>query len=187
MLFDTVWYCLMLFDAVWWTLKQRYAPLITEFNGFQWNGLEFNGIQWNGMRTGIQWCVLEFNGMEWPLHDLCITFARTGMSVGIRWSVWWEVLGQCAGKRRAENRDTCCDIETFISEETFAFLHFLHFLHLDGCHKASLFLLKFHALFTGSLDSFSTSGRTGGAQGNAKVMQRSCKGRARGNHRSVSL
>ena len=61
-------------------------------------------------------------------------------------------------------------IETFISEETFAFfafLHFLHFLHLDGCHKASLFLLKFHALFNGSLDSFSTSGR-----GVPKVMQR---------------
>ena len=67
-LFDAVWCCLMLFDAVWWTLKQRYAPLITEFNGFQWNGLEFNGIQWNGMCTGIQW-----NGMTfaWPLHYLC--------------------------------------------------------------------------------------------------------------------
>ena len=47
------------------------------------------------------------------------------------------------------------------------------------CHKTSLFLLKFHALFNGSLDSFSTSGRTGGAQGNAKVMQRWCKGNAR--------
>ena len=67
--------------------------------------------------------------------------------------------------------------ETFISEETFAFfafLHFLHFLHLDGCHKTSLFLLKFHALFNGSLDSFSTSGR-----GVPKVMQRSCKGHAK--------
>ena len=103
----------------------------------------------------------------------------------MRWSVWWEVLGQCAGKRRAENRDTCCDIETFISEETFAFLHFLHFLHLDGCHKASLFLLKFHALFNGILDSFSTSGRgvpkvmQRSCKGHAKVMQRSCKGNAR--------
>ena len=72
-------------------------------------------------------------------------------------------------------------IETFISEETFAFFAFLHFLHLDGCHKASLFLLKFHALFNGSLDSFSTSGRgcTRSCKGNAKVMQRSCKDHAK--------
>lgn len=147
-MFDTVWYCLMLFDAVWWTLKQRYAPCITEFNGFQWNGLDFNGIQWNGMRTGIQW-----NGMRTHWNARRYTLECVVGSVG---KVCWETL---SGKSRYVLRSI---IETFISEGTFAFfsfLHFLHFLHLDGCHKASLFLLKFHALFNGSLDSFSTSGR----------------------------
>ena len=109
-----------------------------------------NGFQWDGMRTGIQW-----NGM------------RTGMRVGIRWSVWWKVLGECAGKRCAEIAIRAAIIETFIPEETFAFFAFLHSLHLNGCHKTSLFLLKFHALFNGSLDSFSTSGRV-----MHKVMQR---------------
>ena len=100
-LFDAVWCCLMLFDAVWWTLKQRYAPLITEFNGFQWNGLEFNGMG----------CVLEFNGaywnsMEW--NDLCMTFALplhalewasvcVGVCGGKCWTVCWETS---SGKSR---------------------------------------------------------------------------------------
>ena len=67
--------------------------------------MEFNGIQWNGMRTGM----------------------RTGMRVGILWSVrdtlecvvgsvgrvWWEVLGECGGKRCAENRETCCNNRNF--------------------------------------------------------------------------
>ena len=51
-----------------------------DFNGMDWNSMEFNGME----------CALEFNGME------C---ARTEMRIGIRWSVWWEVLGKCAGKR----------------------------------------------------------------------------------------
>ena len=115
-----------------------------DFNGMDWNSMEFNGMG----------CVLEFNGME------C---ARTGMSVGMRWSVWWEVLGQCAGKHRAENRDTCCDIETFISEETFAFFcifAFFAFFAFGWVPQSQPFPPKISCSFQWYiLDSFSTSGR----------------------------
>ena len=116
-----------------------------DFNGMDWNSMEFNGIQWNA----------HWNSTEWNAHALECASGYVGVCGG---KCWESVLGNV-------ERKIAIRAAIWKHSSRKRLLHFLHFcifcifLHLDGCHKASLFLLKLHALFNGSLDSFSISGR----------------------------